>query len=158
MYAMLGEKEMRYWENLIEQDAGKPRRLWTSFSAILGRTTQKCSTEPSFTATSYLDFTNRKIEAVRRSTESAPPPTFHQTDHRMPDFQQFSMDVLRQLLLSSQPKSCELDPLPPFLIKDYLDELLPFLLLLCNTALGDGALPASQKRALVFLSLKLNSG
>src|SRR6218665_2454296 len=97
-------------------------------------------------------------EAVRRSTESAPPPTFHQTDHRMPDFQPFSMDVLRQLLLSSQPKSCELDPLPPFLIKDYLDELLPFLLLLCNTALGDGALPASQKRALVFLSLKLNSG
>src|SRR6218665_4163098 len=47
-------------------------------------------------------------------------------------------------------------PLPPFLIKDYLDELLPFLLLLCNTALGDEALPASQKRALVFPSLKRN--
>src|SRR6218665_2428881 len=61
-------------------------------------TTRKCSTEPSFTATSYLDFINRKIEAVRRSTESAPPPTFHQTDHRMPDLQPFSMDGLRQLL------------------------------------------------------------
>src|SRR6218665_3399170 len=157
MYAVLREKEMRYWENLIEQDAGKPRRLWASFSAILGRsTTRRCSTEPSFTATSYLDFMNRKIEAVRRSTESASPPTFHQTDHRMPDLQPFSMDGLRQLLLSSQTKSCELDPLPPFLIKDYLDELLPFLLLLCNTALGDGALPASQKRALVFPSLKRN--
>src|SRR6218665_3063725 len=35
MYAVLREKEMRYWENLIEQDAGKPRRLWASFSAIL---------------------------------------------------------------------------------------------------------------------------
>src|SRR6218665_3681812 len=92
----------------------------------------------------------------RRSTESAPPPTFDQTDHRMPDLQPFSMDGLRQLLLSSQRKSCELDPLPPFLIKDYLDELLPFLLLLCNTALGDGALPASQKQALVFPSLKRN--
>src|SRR6218665_2242286 len=103
-----------------------------------------------------VDFMNRKIEAVRRSTERAPPPTFHQTNHRMPDLQPFSMDDLRQLLLSSQPKSCELDPLPPFLIKDYLDELLPFLLLLCNTALGDGALPASQKRALVFPSLKRN--
>src|SRR6218665_2934462 len=31
MYAVLREKEMRYWENLIEQDAGKPRRLWASF-------------------------------------------------------------------------------------------------------------------------------
>src|SRR6218665_932902 len=101
MYAVLREKEMRYWENLIEQDAGKPCRLWASLSAILGRsTTRKCSTEPSFTATSYLDFMNQKIEAVRRSTESAPPPTFHQTDHRMPDLQPFSMDVLRQLMLS----------------------------------------------------------
>src|SRR6218665_1782583 len=91
------------------------------------------------------------------STESAPPPTFHQTDHRMPDLQPFSMDVLCQLLLSSLPKLCELDPLLlPFLIKDYLDELLPFLLLLCNTALGDEAHPASQKRALVFPSLKRN--
>src|SRR6218665_3641556 len=120
-------------------------------------TTRKCSTEPSFTAQSYLDFTNRKIEAVQRSTESAPPPTFHQTDHRMPDLQPFSTDVLCQLLLSSLPKLCELDPLLlPFLIKDYLDELLPFLLLLCNTALGDEAHPASQKRALVFPSLKCN--
>src|SRR6218665_2855171 len=100
---------------------------------------------------------NRKIEAVRLSTESAPPPTFHQTDHRMLDLQPFFMDGLRQLLLSSQQKSCELDPLPPFLIKDYLDELLPFLLLLCNTALGDGALPASQKAgSIVFPSLKRN--
>src|SRR6218665_3551406 len=27
------------------------------------------------------------------STVSAPPPTFHQTDHRIPDLQPFSMDV-----------------------------------------------------------------
>ena len=51
-------------------------------------------------------------------------------------------------------KSCELDPLPPFIITDILDDIAPFFLYLFNRSLSEGCIPASQKRALVFPALK----
>src|SRR6218665_1714735 len=56
--------------------------------------------------------------------------------------------------MSSAPKSCELDSLPASLIQDYVDDLLPFLTLLCNRSLEEGVLPDSQKRSVVFPALK----
>ncbi|PGH37209.1 MAG: hypothetical protein CRN43_22520, partial [Candidatus Nephrothrix sp. EaCA] len=56
--------------------------------------------------------------------------------------------------MSSAPKSCELDSLPASLIQDYVDDLLPFLTLLCNRSLQEGVLPDSQKRSVVFPALK----
>src|SRR6218665_3567262 len=50
---------------------------------------------------------------------------------------------------------CELDPLPPFVIADRLDDLTPFFLyLFFNRSLAEGCIPDSQKRALVFPALK----
>src|SRR3984885_15266424 len=56
--------------------------------------------------------------------------------------------------MSSAPKSCELDPLPAILIQDYIDDLLPFLTLLCNKSIREGVLPDSQKRSIVYPALK----
>ena len=61
---------------------------------------------------------------------------------------------LRNLLSTSNLKSCELDPLPPFVIVDVLDDIVPFLLYLFNRSLSEGLLPASEKRAIVFPTLK----
>src|SRR6218665_3340947 len=62
--------------------------------------------------------------------------------------------LLRRLLISCNLKSCELDPLPPFIIADVVDDIAPFLLYLFNRSLSEGFLPDSQKRALVFPTLK----
>src|SRR6218665_2200298 len=61
---------------------------------------------------------------------------------------------LRSFIMSSAPMSCELDSLPASLIQDYMDDLLPFLTLLCNRSLQEGVLPDSQKRSVVFPALK----
>ena len=50
--------------------------------------------------------------------------------------------------------SCELDPLPPFVMVNILDDLAPFLVYVFNRSLTEGYLPASQKRAIVFPTLK----
>ena len=42
----------------------------------------------------------------------------------------------------------------PFVIVDVLDDIVPFLLYLFNRSLSEGLLPASQKRAIVFPTLK----
>jgi len=52
---------------------------------------------------------------------------------------------LRQLIMNSSSKSCELGLLPPFLIKEFIDDLTPFLLLLRNFSLTQGCVPMLQK-------------
>lgn len=58
-------------------------------------------------------------------------------------------------MVSRSPvKSCILDPLPTFILRDVIDEILPFICVMCNVCLQDGCLPSSQKKALVTPALK----
>jgi hypothetical protein len=59
--------------------------------------------------------------------------------------------------MNSPTKSCSLDPLPTFLLKEMIDMLLPFLTALINASLRDGFLPASQKHAIITPLLKKTS-
>ena len=61
---------------------------------------------------------------------------------------------LRRIILTSPSKSCELDPLPTFLLQEFVDVLLPFLTVLCNRSIEDGVLPPSQKRSILVPVLK----
>jgi len=58
------------------------------------------------------------------------------------------------VVMESPTKSCLLDPIPTFLLKEYTDSLLPFLTAIVNASLRDGSLPASQKYAIVSPLLK----
>lgn len=53
------------------------------------------------------------------------------------------------LILDSTAMSCELNLLLPFLVKDFVDEFIPFLVLLCNSSLAQGCVPALHKMAVV---------
>ena len=61
---------------------------------------------------------------------------------------------MRKVIGSSAAKSCDLDPAPTFLIKEFLYPLLPFLTKLCNVSLQEGRLPSSQTTAIVTPALK----
>src|SRR6218665_2463590 len=61
---------------------------------------------------------------------------------------------LRRIILAWAAKSCELDPLPTFLLQELVDALLPFLTCLCNRSIQDGILPQSQKRSILIPVLK----
>lgn len=81
-------------------------------------------------------------------------PTFPSTTSRLTVLSEINDLDLPRLILSSPPKSSELDPLPPNLIQELIDILLPFLTLLCNTSLREGVLPSSQKRSIVTPIIK----
>ena len=59
--------------------------------------------------------------------------------------------------MASPTKSCTLDPIPTFLLKEVVDDLLPFLTAMVNTSLREGYLPGSQKNAVVSPLLKKSS-
>ena len=54
--------------------------------------------------------------------------------------------MLEKVIRMSPSKSCELDPIPTFILKEFLDDLLPFLHLLCNSSLTSGFLLQVHRR------------
>ena len=59
--------------------------------------------------------------------------------------------------MGSPVKSCALDPIPTFLLRDVIDALLPFLTAMCNASLQEGHLPVSQRHGIVLPLLKKSS-
>ena len=61
---------------------------------------------------------------------------------------------MHQYINESPTKSCPLDPIPTFLLKDCLDILLPSITKLVNYSLIDGSFPSAFKRAVVTPLIK----
>ena len=134
--------------------ASNPRRLWRNVDTLLGKPAEPTSTPPPFTASDFQKFLDDKVDAVRAATASAPPPVFSQTESELNRFEPVTEDFVGRLVRSSPAKSCDLDPVPTVMLKEYLDVLLPFLTRLCNSSISEGCLPVSQKQAIVTPALK----
>jgi Reverse transcriptase (RNA-dependent DNA polymerase) len=153
LHKFYNQKEAAHWEKLVARNSKDPKRLWSSISGLLGRSTR--STEiPSFTANDFLGMLTDKADRLRATTADASPPSFTTTSTVFDGFRTITESDLRLVFKSVNLKSCELDPLPPFIINDMFDDFAPFLLYMFNRSLSEGCIPSSQKRALVFPSLK----
>jgi len=61
---------------------------------------------------------------------------------------------VRQIVMDATVKSSFLDPIPTFLLREYVDTVLPFLTAMINVSLREGCLPSPHKIAVVTLLLK----
>ena len=148
-------RENIYWEATIASNTGNPRKLWRSLSTLLGDPSASRSTvSPPFSPSDYLRFMEDKIESVRTGTAGAQPPVFQTTDSRLGSFESCTEDDVRKIIDGSPSKSCDLDPIPTFLVKDYLDTLLPFITRLCNASIHEACLPVSQRKAIITPVIK----
>ena len=117
---------------------------------------QPCCSVPSksFTAANFLDFLEEKVESVRRDTANSPRPTFGVANCVFSEFEPCSGDEIRRIIQSAPTKSCASDPAPTFIVKEFLDELLPLVTCMCNSSIREGYLPMSQKCAVITPRLK----
>ena len=60
----------------------------------------------------------------------------------------------QQVIMRSPSKSCSLDPIPTTILKECIDDLLPFLTAMCNASLLEGHLPVSQRHAIITPLIK----
>ena len=70
------------------------------------------------------------------------------------DFVPLSPDDVTRLAKASPSSSCQLDPIPTFLLKKYLQPLAPSIAKIINLSLSSGSFPAALKHALVKPLLK----
>ena len=69
-------------------------------------------------------------------------------------FEKVSQLTVKECILNSAPKSCELDPIPSKLLIECLDSILPSLTDLFNSSHASGIFPQCFKSALVTPILK----
>ena len=107
-----------------------PSKLWRSMASILCRAKDRgeSGTHTVHTADAFLKFFENKVHTVRSSTEGYPPAEVKATTTTsFVSFHACSANDVRRIIMKSPTKSCNLDSIPTFILKESLVALLPFL-------------------------------
>ena len=116
---------------------------------------KKGSPKDCSTAQQLLNYFNKKIASVRRSTggyraqSSLVPPTT-----TLDEFTECSEEDIKTIIMSHQSKSGEFDSLPSNILKKLLTEILPFMIGMCNASLRQGMLSPRQRRVITMPRIK----
>ena len=63
-------------------------------------------------------------------------------------------DDVQRIIMSSPTKSCTLDPVPTYLLKESLHILLPYITAIVNALLREGHVSVTQKHAIITPLIK----
>ena len=75
-------------------------------------------------------------------------------ESQLRDFSPVSIEEVRKLIIDSPSKSCDLDPLPTWLLKAHVDAFAPFYTKLINKMFQVGRFPDNLKQAIIKPLLK----
>ena len=158
--ALVNRDKSDYCSKLISDNSHDSRKLWRELHKTLNKVSD--ATLPSHEsqkslADQFASYFSNKINNIRDNfgsigTENdihplSDPPKINVS-------RQVSEEALDKINKTSPTKSCLLDPLPTFLIKECIDILLPSLTKLVNCSLMEGCVPDSFKSAVVTPLIK----
>lgn len=152
-------------------DCGRDgRALWRLADFLLGRKDGSGSTlRPSVkTASNFSEFFIGKIGKIRAALDLAatgmddgalPIPervflTQHDVNDQLASFPTVSISDVVRVVMASPSKTCSLDPLPCWLLKQCLSTLAPAITDIINLSLQSGTFPRALKKAQVIPVLK----
>ena len=105
----------------------------------------------------FIKHLTNKVQKLRANTASEHVTSTFVTGTTAANFSSFekvSQLTVKECILNSAPKSCELDPIPFKLLIECLDSILPSLTDLFNSSLASGIFPQCFKSALVTPFIK----
>ena len=110
-------------------------------------------------ASDFSDFFTSKVSTIRESLnhEDMPsfvPPLDDDATATLHSFTPTTIEEIVRIIKLSPNKSCELDPLPTWLLKLCVQELAPIIAAIVNKSLETSCMPAELKRAHVRPRLK----
>jgi len=154
----IDQKKKSCWSQHVQTDGSSPTKLWRSLTTLLQRDKRMADaiTPTCNDADDFLCFFDEKVKAVRMSTEGQqlPTSTTPPADVSLSALSPCSEEEVCRFIMQSPTKSCTLDPILAFLVKEMVDVLLPYVTAMINTSLCEGRLPSSHKHAVVTSLLK----
>ena len=107
----------------------------------------------------FSDFFTNKIQNIKNvlrdsSKTDVSIPILDSCNSSFPEFCLVSEDFVRDIIMKSPSTSCSLDPIPTWLLKRCLDELLPVITKIINMSIQSGHFPDVLKSAQITPLLK----
>ena len=149
-----------YYRKLFSNNSYDSKKLRRELHKVLHRshstTLPTCKSSKSL-ADRFATFFSNKIVKIHESFSSSEScnmvhPPFDPP--KLTVFTQVTQDEIGKIISKSPTKSCLLDPLPTFLIKECIDILLPSITKLVNCSLREGLVPDWFKKAVVTPLIK----
>lgn len=148
-----------YYSQLINDDSGNPRRLFSTINKLLNpRNSPVFSTVDH--CNEFLTYFTSKLSHINATICSASPTdpiVINPVCSPLSTFNSFSSvttSYVLKIISKMSSSTCILDPIPTNLIKECLDVFSPLISNLVNSSLTTGLVPSELKLAAVFPVLK----
>ena len=160
-------KRRRFYQSSLEASKNDKKALFKKINRLMGTEElglPRCTDDLDL-AEQFKSYFTSKIDTIRSNIESEKQsidhdtPTFELTENIGCCFNAFKAVTETELLeiVKSMPsKFCSLDPIPTWLFKECLPELLPLLHYIVNQSLETGTFPCNLQHAVVKPTLKKN--
>ncbi len=163
---MLLNTRQTFYINKIESHTGDQKELFKVFSKLLQQTNEQqlpAHDDLGELTNRFGDFFYNKIEKIHSNTLSK--KNFNSARYLeetscctcvMSEFQTVSEEDVENVIRKSPNKSCTLDQIPTWLLKDCLIPLLQILTKLINLSLSESIMPEDFKNANLLPLVKIN--
>ena len=159
---LLCSTKLTYYETQIEQCPHNSKAMFRTVNMLMdnkGGCPLPSHTSDLQLASDFSDFFTSKVSTIRESlnhedTPSFVPPLDDDATATLHSFTPTTIEEIVRIIKLSPNKSCELDPLPTWLLKLCVQELAPIIAAIVNKSLETSCMPAELKRAHVRPRLK----
>ena len=160
---MLRQAKQEFYSDIIQQSKHNQKDLFRIIDTLLQRNKDMPlppHDNPCTLANEFTDFFVGKIDKIRDNIKSLQPDSHCTSEEEkcfeteLDIFQPATEDEIRTMIMRSSAKTCVLDPIPSWLLKLYIEEVLPLITMIVNTCLSSSTMPQSLKTAIVTPILK----
>ena len=95
----------------------------------------------------------KELETSNNLTSCDTQTTKYYSGSTLTSFDSVSKEYVKKQVMASPRKSCESDPLPSWLLKKCLDQLLPTITKIVNILLSKGIFPSCYKNVIIMQPL-----
>ena len=154
----LNKSKIEHINKLVIDCDHNVKKLFDLVSNLTGSKTENPmpnSESDKVLANTFADFFLEKIDKIRKDLMQH--PSYIPTKSNCQEFNEFiPLDELevKKIIMNSKSTSCELDPIPTFLLKENIDILVPLISRIVNLSLVTGQFPQDWKTAIVRPLLK----
>ena len=156
------EARINYVKEDLEESRDDPKALQRKLSRLLGNneTLMPETSDKQRLADDFANFFVGKVEKIRSTViEEQNLRTTRSRVYQTPvccfeEFEEVSPERLKKMIKDMPDKTCDLDPIPTWLVKGCVDELAMVLCKFINLSLRSASVPELLQQALVFPTIK----
>ncbi len=150
-----------FYKAQVEECENDQKKLFSVVDQLLHQ--KQAPALPSYTsamklAEAFSDYFVSKIENIRTKIDqnSIPTvsPTYDPPRETMTEFTPTTTEEVHKLIKGAKGSTCELDPLPTKMLKEFIDTILHTITNIMNISLSTGTVPSSLKHAIIRPHLK----